>query len=176
MTIAGARDTIQRKVCMLGSFGVGKTSLVERLVRNTFSQHPRTAVGVRIDKATVEVDGRKMNMIVWDMHSEEDLRQILKSYLRGAAGYILVADGTRPSSLDEAVEIMGLTKTASGEPSRVLLLNKADLTEDWRLESSRVDDLNRRGLTVLKTSARTGKGVTEAFATLGRAILGRTTQ
>ncbi|UCG42676.1 MAG: GTP-binding protein [candidate division WOR-3 bacterium] len=161
---------------MLGAFGVGKTSLVDRLVRNTFSQHPRVAVGVRIDKCMVELEGRRMNMIVWDLHSEEDFRQILKSYLRGAAGYLLVVDGTRPPSLDGAFEIMGLTETSSRDTPCVLLLNKADLAEDWRLEPSRLDELERRGLTVLKTSARTGEGVTEAFTTLGRAILGRAEQ
>ena len=187
MPIGGERYPIQRKICMLGAFGVGKTSLVDRLVRTTFSQPPRAAVGVRIDKCSVGVSGRRISMIVWDLHSEEDFRQYSKSYLRGAAGYMLVVDGTRPSTLDEAVELMDLTEGhGSGQPTCcretrgtwirpacVLLLNKADLTEDWRLESSRLDELDRRGITVLKTSALSGRGVIEAFVALGRAILER---
>ena len=187
MPIGEERNPIQRKICMLGAFGVGKTSLVDRLVRATFSQPPRAAVGVRVDKCSVEVSGRRMNMIVWDLHSEEDYRQHSKSYLRGAAGCMLVVDGTRPSTLDDAAELMDLTEGHGPGPSTcfretqgtwirpacVLMLNKADLTGDWRLESSRLDELDRRGLTVLKTSARNGRGVIEAFVALGRAILER---
>ena len=79
MLTGGGRVPIQTKICMLGAFGVGKTSLVDRLVRNTFSQHPRAAVGVRIDKGTVDVAGRRTNLIVWDLHSEEDFRQFGES-------------------------------------------------------------------------------------------------
>jgi GTPase SAR1 family protein len=185
MLTGGGRVPVQTKTCLLGAFGVGKTSLVDQLVRNTFSHHPRAAVGVRFDKGTVDVAGRGMNLIVWDLHSEEDFRQFGKSYLHGAAGCMLVVDGTRPPTLDDAVEFAGLaerhgpdpptscreTAAARARPACLVLLNKADLTEEWRLEPSRLDELDGRGLTVLKTSARTGRGVTEAFAALGRAIL-----
>lgn len=171
MPIGDDERIIQKKVCMLGAFGVGKTSLVDRLVRNTFSDHPRMAVGVRIDRGRVEVDGRKVNLVIWDLHGDEEFQKVRKSYLRGAAGHLLVADGTRPTSLDEAVDIIRLAETTcSGTPS-LLLLNKTDRTEDWRVEPARLEELAAQGWTTLRTSARSGEGVLEAFRAMARAIL-----
>ena len=47
----------QKKVCMVGTSGVGKTSLVAKFVRSIFSDKYLTTVGVKIDKKTVTVDG-----------------------------------------------------------------------------------------------------------------------
>ena len=87
--------TIQKKICMLGAFSVGKTSLVKRYVASVFSETYLTTVGVKIDKKTVDLAGRVVNLILWDLAGEDDIASLRMSYLRGSAGYVLVADGTR---------------------------------------------------------------------------------
>jgi GTPase SAR1 family protein len=97
--------TLQKKVCMLGGFSVGKTSLVKRYVDSVFSETYLTTVGVKIDKKTVDLSDRIVNLILWDLAGEDDIASLRMSYLRGTAGYVLVADGTRPSTIgDEEVE------------------------------------------------------------------------
>ena len=96
---------VQKKICMLGSFSVGKTSLVKRYVESVFSESYLTTVGVKIDKKTVALGDRTVNLILWDLAGEDDLSSLRMSYLRGAAGYVLVADGTRPATLDLAVSL-----------------------------------------------------------------------
>ena len=45
---------IQKKICMLGAYGVGKTSLVRRYVKSIFDEKYLITVGVTIDKARVK--------------------------------------------------------------------------------------------------------------------------
>ena len=86
---------IQKKICMLGTFAVGKTSLVQRFVESIYSDKYHTTVGVKIDKKLVAVGGQEIMMLLWDIEGAETAHELRKSYLRGAAGYLLVADGTR---------------------------------------------------------------------------------
>ena len=103
--------TLQKKICMIGAFSVGKTSLVKRYVQSVFSDTYLTTVGVKIDKKTVDVAGRTVNLILWDLAGEDDIASLRMSYLRGAAGYVLVADGTRPSTLDVALSLRERVRT-----------------------------------------------------------------
>ena len=77
---------IQKKICMLGSFAVGKTSLVARFVRSIYSEKYHTTVGVKIDKKQVQFDGKSMNLILWDLYGEDEFQKVHMSYLRGASG------------------------------------------------------------------------------------------
>ena len=84
---------LQKKICMLGGFSVGKTSLVKRYVESVFSETYLTTVGVKIDKKTVNLDDRAVTLILWDVAGEDDISTVRMTYLRGCAGYVLVADG-----------------------------------------------------------------------------------
>ena len=158
--------TLQRKICMLGAFSVGKTSLVTRYVKSIFSETYLTTVGVKIDKKTVDVAGRTVNLILWDVAGEDDIAAARIAYLRGAAGYILVADGTRPATLDVAKSLRGRVEAEYGPLPCVLLLNKRDLAQQWAIDEADVAGLRSDGWWVRPSSARTGEGVEDAFMTL----------
>ena len=65
---------LQKKICMLGGFSVGKTSLVKRYVQSVFSETYLTTVGVKIDKKTVDLSDRIVHLILWDLAGEDDIR------------------------------------------------------------------------------------------------------
>jgi len=88
------------------------------------------------------------------------------SYLRGSAGYVLVADGTRPSTIEVAVSLRRRVEADFGPLPFVLLLNKNDLREEWAIRDEEVEGLRRDGWWVRSTSARTGEGVDDAFGAL----------
>ena len=88
------------------------------------------------------------------------------SYLRGSAGYVLVADGTRPSTLEVALSLRRRVEADLGSLPFVLLLNKNDLREQWSISDAEVEDLRGNGWWVQSSSARTGEGVEDAFKAL----------
>jgi small GTP-binding protein len=157
---------IQKKICLLGAFGVGKTSLVSRFVKSIFSDRYHTTVGVKIEKKTMLIDGQQWNLIIWDLAGEDEFMQIRMSYLRGTSGYLLVVDGTRPATLTVAKNIQQRVQEAIGHVPFVLLLNKSDLREEWEASDDAIKDLSEKGWNWMKTSAKTGAGVEEAFQSL----------
>jgi small GTP-binding protein len=159
---------IQKKVCMIGTAGVGKTSLVAKFVHSMFSDKYLTTVGVKIDKKTVSVDGSEVTLIIWDLAGDDDYQRLQTSYLRGTGGYLLVADGTRRVTLDQVVEIQGRVAEVIGSVPFLLALNKADLAPQWEIDEAQMRSLAKRGWHLCKTSAKEGAGVEEAFVELGR--------
>ncbi|MEW5977388.1 MAG: Rab family GTPase [Acidobacteriota bacterium] len=162
---------IQKKICMLGAFAVGKTSLVSRFVHSIFPERYLTTVGVKVDKKLIQVAGREMSLILWDLHGEDEFQKVRMSYLRGSAGYLLVVDRTRRATLDTAAALQEETERVLGPVPFVLALNKSDLREEWDLDEATFARLAGRGWTVIETSAKTGQGVEEAFVTLGQKIV-----
>jgi small GTP-binding protein len=161
----------KKKICMLGAFAVGKTSLVQQFVKSVFSEKYLTTVGVKVDKKEVVIDGRDVDLLIWDIHGEDSIQDISPSYLRGSAGFILVADGTRKETLDAATDISKRVGAALGSLPTLLLLNKADLEDDWEIDDVTIDQLEKQGWFTQRTSAKTGSGVEDAFSALARNLI-----
>src|SRR5262245_52616875 len=118
---------IQKKICMLGAFAVGKTSLVSRYVNSIFSDKYHSTVGVKIDKKAMSVDGHDVTLMLWDIAGQDDFQTVQPSQLRGMSGYLLVADGTRRGTLEVARQLQVKAMQAVGDVPFILLLNKSDL-------------------------------------------------
>ena len=162
---------VQKKVCMLGSFAVGKTSLVRRFVESIFSDAYLTTVGVKIDKKQLYIDDQDVTLMLWDIYGEDEFQKLRMSYLRGASGVLLVVDGTRRTTLDKALTIKEEADKTLGPVHAVIVLNKCDLAEQWEIDPEKENELSGRGWSVVRTSAKTGQGVEEVFTTLARAML-----
>jgi small GTP-binding protein len=157
---------LKRKVCLLGSYGVGKTSLVARFIHSMFSDKYHTTVGVKIDKKVLVVDGEETTLMIWDMAGEEDGAPVKINQVKDASGYLLVADGTRGKTLDIARSIQERVAEEIGARPYLLLMNKADLRTEWEVTDAAQDELRSAGWTVLETSAKSGDNVEEAFREL----------
>ncbi|MES1257657.1 MAG: Rab family GTPase [Acidobacteriota bacterium] len=162
---------VKKKICLLGSFGVGKTSLVARFVHSLFSDKYHTTVGVKIDKKVLEIEGEEVTLMIWDMAGEEDGAPVKLNQVRDAAGYLLVMDGTRAKTLEIARGIRQRVENEIGKQPFLLLVNKVDLRSEWEIPEAVWDELKGSGWTVLETSAKTGDHVEEAFLTLTSRIL-----
>ena len=162
---------MQKKVCMLGSFAVGKTSLTRRFVHSVFSDDYHTTIGVKIDRKNVEVLGQTVNLLIWDIHGEDGFQKVRASYLRGMSGFLLVADGTRPETLDSAVKLRDLAVDTVGSVPFILLLNKFDLQTQWRLRDEDMTKLVNSGWDIRTTSAKSGENVEASFQELTSKML-----
>jgi len=163
---------LQKKICMLGSFAVGKTSLVRRYVESIFSDVYHTTVGVKIDKKNVQVGGTEVSLVLWDIYGEDDYQKMRWTYLRGASGYLLVADGMRKATVEKAFELEQRAREEAGALPFVFVINKSDLLQDWEVDAALESQIAGKNWSVLHSSAKTGEGVEEAFSLLARKILG----
>jgi hypothetical protein len=162
---------IQKKICLLGSFSVGKTSLIARYVNSMFSDKYLTTVGVKIDKKNLKVENTDLSLVIWDIAGEDDFSSIRTAYLRGLAGYIIVIDGTRKNSYSTALSLHNRVKNTVGNLPAVFVLNKADLKEHWLLDKQELVLLHQIGHPVLETSAKLDAGVNEMFLALAKQLV-----
>ncbi len=162
---------ITLKICMVGSFAVGKTSLVRRFVFSEYGEKYQTTVGVKVDKKIVQIGTDEVTLMLWDLAGEEEGLPIRMSYLRGASGYLLVADGTRAKTMAVALDLHDRIGREIGPLPHLLLVNKVDQREQWEVAESALEDQRAQGWTVSATSAKTGEHVEEAFSDLAARIL-----
>ena len=164
---------VQKKICLLGAFAVGKTSLVLRYVDSIFTDKYHTTVGVKIDKKQLTVDEQDVTLMIWDLAGQDDLTRLRTSYLRGAAGYIVVADGTRPFSLETAVNMYKEAREFTGDVPFVVAINKVDLqnSDKWQVDEEQLTLLQEQGADIVYTSAKEGEQVEEIFQLLTAKML-----
>lgn len=161
---------LQKKICMVGVHGTGKTCLVQRFVHSIFSPRYLSTVGVKIDRKEVVAGGETMMLLLWDLEGRDSSRDVNPSYVKGAHGIIYVVDGTRRETFDQAFEIRELVTGHIGQVPSVMALNKVDLADEWKLTPADDTAVKARGLHHVRTSAKSGEGVEATFQWLAEAM------
>lgn len=170
--------SVSLKVCLLGDFAVGKTSLVSRFVHNLFSDKYLSTIGVKVSRKTVVLPGDdepvELTMLLWDLAGSEEFDRMRASYLRGAAGALCVHDLSRPETLNSLSAYVQDLRRVNPAAQVVVVSNKSDLVGegDANLLVAAQTVAQRLDLPWHLTSAKTGEGVEEAFRHLGRLIIG----
>lgn len=154
---------ISKKVCMIGPFAVGKTSLVRQYVESIFSDNYLTTVGVKISKKKVITDTTDVQLMIWDIEGVDAFTALRPSNLRGASGVLLVLDGTRPKSVEVATDVLQQVRKELPETPIVGIINKCDREFDWKLGLEELDAIKNLGISTITTSAKTGHNVEQAF-------------
>ncbi len=162
---------VQKKICMVGMFATGKTSLVQRFVYSKFSEKYHSTVGVKIDRKELDVDRTRVNLLLWDLAGNDRFQNVQASYLNGSSGIFFVVDGTRRETLTELAGLQQLVEQVVGGVPAVIAINKADLEDQWQLGEGDLHALSGKRRHVLRTSAKTGDGVNEAFLWLASQML-----
>lgn len=167
----------QKKICILGMFGVGKTSLVERFVYNKFDDEYKSTIGIKVCQkllSPIETDQHKIvqfNFLLWDIEGAEVITPQIQNYMIGAHGALIVSDLTRPDSISVANDIVETFQQTAPDMPVVLAGNKFDLIA---AESENIQQLEELGETlkapVLLTSAKENNNVEAAFEKLGLLI------
>lgn len=164
---------VTSKVCVVGDFAVGKTSVVERFINNQFSDKYLTTVGVKVDTKEIEHEDISVShkLVIWDVAGSDRFGHTEFAYLRGASGYIFVADGTRSLTLRSVHDLREQITEKYGAAPCVLLVNKKDLTGQWEVSEKQLLELVESYCNVYATSAKTGDEVETALRSLSKQVL-----
>jgi small GTP-binding protein len=165
---------LNKKICMLGAYAVGKSALVQRYVHSIFEDRYLSTVGVKISKKVLTVNNEEMVLVLWDLEGKDDYVDVKVNYLRGSMGFFVVADGMRKETLDIALSLRTLALELIGPVPHALLVNKADLLPSWEVTDSQLQELEKEGIPLFRTSAKMGLAVEEAFTSLAEAMLDQT--
>lgn len=159
------------KICIVGAFGVGKTSLVRRYVSSIYDDRYLTTVGVRIDKKELQVDGKDLTLVIWDIAGEDKITRLSLQHLRGMSGYFLIVDGCRRDTLETAERLRSEIDAAYPNVPCLLLLNKSDIRPQWEISDAALAPFVVAQAQILETSAKTGEHVELAFHRLAVRLL-----
>ncbi len=164
-------DAIKRKVNLLGSPGVGKTSLIIRYVKNVFGDKYIKTIGTNIYTKTVSFEEGEVKLIIQDIMGEVDFTSVQEGALKGSSGAIAVADITRTESLYRLLDDwIPKYKSISDKNNPVLLaVNKFDL-EDKNITTEHLEDVYSLFDHVIFTSAKTGRNVEYLFKELASGV------
>lgn len=166
-------DVIQRKVCLLGDFAVGKTSLVRRYVYSKFEADYLATIGVHVSRkeVTLTESGKRVVLVLWDLAGGETFSQMEASYYRGGAGALLVADVLRPDTFSILNTYATTFTQINANATLVFACNKVDLAPDLAPYERRMQELAARWKApYFLTSALNGAQVEAAFQALAQAI------
>ena len=89
------------KLILIGSSGVGKTSILTQFADNKFTQNYLTTIGVDFRFKNVKHENKNIKFQIWDTAGQERFRTITSAYYKGADGIIMVYDVTEAASLED---------------------------------------------------------------------------
>ncbi|PFH36473.1 putative Ras-related protein Rab2BV [Besnoitia besnoiti] len=165
------------KLVIVGDSSVGKSCLLSRFAKGRFVARQRTTLGVDFETRTLDIDGTKVKIQLWDTAGHERFRSVTLSYYRSAMGALVVFDVTKRESFESVRSwLHELDERAPQNVQRILVGNKADLEERAvsREESRRLAaEFNLR---YIETSAKTGQHVRAAFVELTLLVVRRLRQ
>lgn len=168
--------TISKKVCLLGDFSVGKTSLVRRFIYDRFDDKYISTIGVKVSRKTIIIpygnDVLEVTLMLWDLAGSEEFTDVRASYLRGSAGAILVCDLTRKDTLMQLTNYVDDLRSVSPDAQLVVAANKSDLMAQHQVSIDQVSAVaDKLQAPFYVTSAKEGDEVENVFRHLARQIV-----
>ncbi len=167
---------IRKKICLLGSYGVGKTSLIRRFVHNKFEEQYLSTIGVHVSKKTVNISNKKddfeVELLIWDIANIKKFDLVVKKYLKGAHGAIIVVDISRPNTFEQILDFIAQFKELNKNSSITIVGNKIDLIERDISEIKEISKYEKElKKTIFLTSAKTGENVEKLFVNMAEQLI-----
>lgn len=148
------------KVVFVGDTGVGKTSIIKRMLNYDFNANEESTIGAAFDKSLSRIiDGNSINLNIWDTAGQERYHSFVNYYMHNASIAIVVCSVDDPDSqqnvktwINRVQDNIGL-----GLENIIVVLNKADLKN----ESEESDFTPPSEVKFLETSAKNGYGISD---------------
>ena len=159
------------KIVVLGDAAVGKTSLINQYIEQTFLEDYRPTLGVNIISKDIEIKqiGSLIRLIFWDIAGQDDFNFLHHLFYKESKAAIIVysleENELGQKSFTHIKNWHEVVEKNCGDIPFVLFANKVDLVDENSLITTKVQKLvnEHKFLNFFFTSAKTGQGVIEAF-------------
>lgn len=160
------------KILLIGSGGVGKTSLVNRFVSSTFTKSYLHTIGMQPSQKYITIQKVNICLSIFDIAGDKSFQKLREMFYRGSKGALVIFDLTNKDSFKEAETWLMEAKNKEKDQLFILVGNKNDLknravsTEEGKKMAKKLKCIN-----YIETSALSGDFVDEAFTMLGTKLL-----
>ena len=160
------------KICIVGDFGVGKTTLLHQYLERRFAQDVGSTIGSNFFVKQIKIPNvsPSFTLQIWDLAGQEHFKWVRHEFYKGAKGIVYVFDLTRKITFNNILGWKNEIEKAIKGFSSVLVGNKLDLiTRDIgiiRKEESETLKKKLKACAYHETSAKIGTGVEEFFSKL----------
>ena len=160
------------KMIVLGDIAVGKTSVINRFISNTFSDEHKTSISCEFQEKKLDIDGETgVNLQIWDTAGEERFMSVTKQYYIDSHGVMVIYDLTSKKTFEQMNKwIKNVKDTAPKDIVIMVVGNKSDLINE---KVDLGDDLTpfKNEYLYREVSAKNGNNVSLAFEELTQKIL-----
>ena len=168
----GKRPLNEVKVILVGQGSVGKTSLVKKIVYDTFNKREAKTPGIYINKEW-GVDGKRPGQRVqvnfWDFGGQEIMHATHQFFLTKRTIYLLVLDARKGENESNIHYWLKIIRSYGGDSPVLVVTNKCDAHAlDLNETRLKKDYPNIKGF--LRTSCRKGTGIDALKAAIGKQI------
>jgi small GTP-binding protein len=157
------------KVTVIGDGRVGKTSLIKKFTQGSFKKDYVKTIGAQFSVYDQKIKGDKIRLLVWDIAGQDTFHFLRPNFFKNSRAAIIVYSLEENNFGKESFEHIltwhdDIVKFCGDIPI-IVFGNKVDLVDEDKLDTSKIQDLINENnfLGHYITSAKTGKGVIEAF-------------
>eukprot|EP01120_Amphizonella_sp_Union-15-10_P005984 TRINITY_DN1850_c0_g2_i1.p1 TRINITY_DN1850_c0_g2~~TRINITY_DN1850_c0_g2_i1.p1 ORF type:complete len:188 (+),score=41.44 TRINITY_DN1850_c0_g2_i1:38-601(+) len=159
------------KVLIIGDSSVGKSSLLVQYTEGNFTDTFISTIGVDFKIQTLNMNGQRVRLQIWDTAGQEKFRTITSSYYRGTHGVIVVFDLSNQETFDHVQNWMAeIDKSCGTKVKKLLVGNKSDLEKTVSEEQIK-ELIENENIPYIETSAKNCSNVKEAFKKLAEVCL-----
>ena len=161
------------KILLIGDGRVGKTSLVNRFVRNTFTKSYLHTIGMEPSFHNLTINNTHIALQIFDIAGDKSFTKLREMFYKGARGGLITFDLTRKDTLT-SIEAWHKEISSKAKGGKYILVgNKNDLPDQREVSETDAKAMVKKlkMLDYIETSALTGEHVVDVFTKLGSLIL-----
>ena len=163
---------IDLKLLLVGDTSVGKTSILSKYIDDIFEENQISTIGVEYKVKSLIINGRKINLRIWDSSGQERFRSITQSFFRNAEGILYIFDLTEKKTFEGVKQWLIDSESYNLNIKKILVGNKVDLVEKRKVEREIIDNFVKKiQLKYYEMSAKDGTNIDNVFRELAEMIL-----
>lgn len=160
------------KIVFLGDLGVGKTSIINQFINNTFDETHQPTIGIDFLSKTIYLDDRTIRLQLWDTAGQERFRALIPSYIRDCSAAVIIYDVTSVESFQNLDKWVDDVQKERGPDAVIIIVgNKTDLQRRVSPEMAE-QKAKQLQLTYFEVSAKTGDMIQNLFLGLSSSFPG----